>query len=383
MKLVAAATYTLLACLAFAAETPAELGIRKAQEEITKHPKEFASRNSLSMAYARRARETSDVTYYTRAEEALQESFLIAPDNFEGLKVKAWLLLGHHEFAKALEVAAALNKRNPDDATVYGYLVDANAELGRYSDAVDAAQWMLNLKPGGVAGLTRAGYLRELHGQIPGAIEAMQMAYDATPFQETEDRAWLLTPIAHLHILDGDLKKAETYAAGALGLFPNYHYALGVLAQVRLAQERSGEAVTLLQTRYAAAPHAENLFALAAAQRKAGYTEEAAGSFAEFEQKALRESKMADNANHELIAYYIDIAQEPAKALELARQELSRRQDVFTLDSYAWALAANGDYKRADAEIHRALAVGVKDPGILGHANAIALRLRHTENASR
>ncbi len=370
----------LLAGLACAA-TPAEIAIQKSQAEIAKHPGHYPFHNSLAMAYARRARETSDVQYYAKAEATLKQSFALAPDNFEGLKTVAWLQLGRHEFAKALETATALNKRTPDDVTVYGYLVDANAELGRYKEAVAAAQWMLDLRPGNVPGLTRAAYLRELHGNLAGALDLMQMAYDSTPFSEAEDRAWLLTQMAHLEFVDGHLPKAELYANGALGLFPNYHYALGTLAQVRIAQTRYQEAVTILQSRYQAAPHAENQYALAEALELSGRKDEAAQAYAEFESKSLAESELADNSNHELIAYYVDHAHDPAKALAIARRELKRRQDVFTLDSYAWALAANGDIRQADAEIQKALRVGVKDPKLLSHAAAIAQRLLESQPA--
>jgi tetratricopeptide (TPR) repeat protein len=288
------------------------------------------------------------------------------------------LLLGRHEFAKALEAATVLNKRAPDDITVYGYLADANAELGNYDDAVKAAQWMLNLRPGNIAGLTRAAYLRELHGDLSGAMDLMHMAYEATPFQEAEDRAWLLTQIAHLELLSGNLSQAELYANGALGLFADYHYALGTLAQVRQAQNRYDEAVALLEKRYAAAPHAENQFALAEALDCAGRKEDAAKAFAGFEQKALLEANITDNANHELIAYYVDYAQKPAKALEIARQELARRHDAFTLDAYAWSLAASGDYTNARTEMQKAIAFGVKDPKVLRHANEIAQHLSQT-----
>lgn len=356
--------------------TPAEVSIRKAEEEIAIKPDHYPYYNTLAMAYARRARETSDVSFYSKADETLKKSFAIAPSNFEGLKVSVWLLLGRHEFAKARELATRLNKQMPDDITIYGYLADANAELGDYKEAVNAAQWMLNLRPGNVAGLTRAAYLRELHGEIKGAVGLMQMAYDSTLYRETEDRAWLLTQIAHLHILAGDLNKAETYATGALGLFPNYHYALGVLAQIRLAQNRSDEAITLLRQRYNAAPHAENLYALAEALERAGRRPEASRAFADFERLAIRESLLADNANHELIAYYTDQAHEPAKALEIARLEIARRRDIFTLDSYAWALAANGDYTQANDQIREALATGTKESRIRRHADAIALHLQ-------
>lgn len=363
--------------------SPAQISIAKAEGLIAKQPQHYAYYNDLAMAYARRARETSDVAYYGEAQQTLRKSFAIAPDNFEGLKVQTWIELGRHEFARALESAARLNRQTPDDITVYGYLVDANVELGNYADAVKAAQWMLNLRPGNIAGLTRAAYLRELHGDIPGAIEAMQMAYDATAYQQVEDRAWLLTQLSHLQFIDGDLSKADTYANGALELFPGYHYALGALAQVRLAQKRYEDALTLLQQRYDAAPHAENLFALAKALALAGRKSEAARSYSEFEKRALQESALADNANHELVAFYAGIADKPVEALKIAREELARRHDVFTLDAYAQALAANGDYVAADREVHKALAVGVKDPGILDHARSIAEKLTAMERAAR
>src|SRR5579871_381124 len=116
--------------------SPAEISIQKAQAQIAKQPDHADYYSALAMAYARRARETSDVSFYTKAEETLQQSFKIAPDNYEGLKTQAWLLLGRHEFAKAREVAIKLNQRNADDVTVYGYLADANAELGNYTEAV-------------------------------------------------------------------------------------------------------------------------------------------------------------------------------------------------------------------------------------------------------
>ncbi len=371
----------LLLAATMYAGTPAEIAIERANAEIAKHPDHAPNYNVLAMAYARRARETSDVQYYAKAEETLKQSFALGPDNYDGLKTLAWLQLGRHEFAKALLTATKLNQKAPDDVMVYGYLVDANVELGNYKAAVAAAQWMLDLRAGNIAGLTRAGYLRELHGNLPGAFEFMQMAYDSTPSAETEDRAWLLTQMAHLNYVSGDLAKAETYATAALSIFPDYNYALGALAQVRVAQHRYNEAATLLRKRYDAAPHAENLYVLAEALELAGQTEESAQAFAEFERNSLAETNNTDNSNHELIAYYVDHAHQPAKALEVAKLELARRQDVFTLDCYAWALAANGEYFAAQEQIQKALKVGVKDPRILSHARSIAMQLENAKLA--
>ncbi len=372
----------LLAARAYAA-TPAEMAIQQATAKIAGQPEHAPYYNSLAMAYARRARETSDVAYYTKAEETLKKSLALAPDNFEALKTVTWLQLGRHEFAKALETATKLNHTSPDDLSVYGYLVDANVELGNYAAAVNAAQWMLDIRPGNVAGLVRAGYLRELHGNLAGALEAMQMADDSTGLSETEDRAWLYTQMAHLELVQGDLTRAENYAVTALSVFPDYHYALAQLAQVRIAQTRYADAVTLLAKRYAAAPHAENLYALAEAQALAGQDEEAAASFRKFEAQSLAESGLTDNSNHELIFYYVDHAGDASRALEVAQREIARRHDVFTLDAYAWALAASGDYRAADEHMQKALSVGVRDPKLLFHAGSIALHLKRADEAAK
>ena len=363
--------------------SPAELSIAAAQKQIEKKPTQCAGYNQLAMALARRARETSDVKFYALAEDALKKSLELAPGNLDGEKVHVWLLLGKHEFAAALDIAEALNKRVPDDVLVYGFLTDANVELGNYNDAEKSAQWMLDLRPGNLPGLTRAAYLRELFGDIDGAFEFMDMAYQSTPPTEVEDRAWILSQMGHLRLTEGKTDQAEKILRQALLLFPGYHYALGNLAKVRIEQKRFDEAVELLRQRYQAAPHAENLFDLAQALQLAGRAEEAKQAFAEFEQKSLLETNRADNSNHELIFYYADYASQPAKALEVARREYARRHDVFTLDCYAWALHVNGQNQEALKQIDTALAVGVRDAKFFRHAGEIALAAGDHPTAER
>jgi Flp pilus assembly protein TadD len=355
--------------------TPAEQGIAAANREIAKKPGQFSGYNQLAIALSRRARETSDITYYAQAEDALKKSLELAPGNMEGEKLHIWLLLGRHEFPAALEAAKVLNKKVPDDILVYGFLVDANAELGNYPAAENAAQWMLNLHPGNLPGMTRAAYLRELFGDVEGAYELMDMAYQATVPTETEDRAWILSQMGHLRFVAGRTSDAENILQQALQLFPGYHYALGNLAKVRITQKRYNDAVTLLQQRYQAAPHAENLYDLAEALRLAGRDAEATKAFAEFETKSLAESVRKDNSSRELVFYYADYAHQPAKALDVAKQEFAWRHDVYTLDAYAWALHVNGQDVEARKQIENALAVGIQDSKLFAHAGEIALEL--------
>jgi tetratricopeptide (TPR) repeat protein len=363
--------------------SPAEQSIAAARKEIEKKPDQFAGYNHLAIALSRRARETSDVLYYTQAEDALNKSLELAPGNMESEKIRVWLLLGRHEFPSALEAAKALNKKNPDDVLVYGFMTDANAELGKYEDAEVSAQWMLNLRPGNLPGMTRAAYLRELFGDVDGAYELMEMAYQATPPTETEDRAWILSQMGHLRFIAGRTDEADNILKQALIIFPGYHYALGNLAKVRTTQKRYDEAVALLEQRYQAAPHAENLYDLAEALKIAGRADEAKKAFAEFETKSLGESVRKDNSSRELVFYYADYAHQPARALEVAKQEFSWRRDVYTLDAYAWALHANGQDAEARKQMETALSVGIRDAKMLDHAGEIALQLGDRTAAER
>ena len=354
--------------------SPAQRSMAQASRLIEKNPKNFEAYNALALGLSRRARETSDVTFYAQAEETLKKSFEISPANFDGERIQVWLLLGKHEFAAAREEAQKLNQRMPDDVMVYGFLTDANIELGNYEEAEDAAQLMLDLRPGNLPGLTRAAYLRELFGDLDGSVELMNMAFQSTPPSEAEDRAWILSQIGHLQLMSGKIAEADNTLQQALTLFPGYHYALGNLAKVLIEQKRYEDAVNLLQQRYDAAQHAENLYDLAEALELAGQRDQAKKAFKEFETKSRLESVRADNSNRELIFYYADHAHLPGKALEVAQAEYARRHDVFTLDAYAWALHVNGRDTEARRQIAAALAVGIRDAKMLRHAGEIALK---------
>jgi len=158
--------------------SPAERSIAQAKRLIEKNPKDDSAYTALAFALSRRARETSDVKYYDEAAGALKQSFAISPENFGAARIQTWLLLGKHDFPAALEEAKKLKKRMPDDITVYGFLTDANIELGNDKDAEAAAQTMLDLRPGNLPALTRAAYLRELFGDVEGSLELMKWHFN-------------------------------------------------------------------------------------------------------------------------------------------------------------------------------------------------------------
>src|ERR1017187_99939 len=95
--------------------SPAEQSIVGARKEISHKPREYAGYNLLEKQLVGRARETSDNSCYTKAEDAVKKSLAIAPNNFETEKIQVSILLGEHEYPAALEGAKTLNQRVPDD----------------------------------------------------------------------------------------------------------------------------------------------------------------------------------------------------------------------------------------------------------------------------
>lgn len=364
-------------------KSPAEQKIDLARKAIAANPKNADAHNALALALARRARETSRHEWHEQASAAIQESLRLAPDNFEARKIETWILLGRHRFARALEQARALNKRMPDDVFVYALLTDACIEMGEYAEAEKAAQWALDLRPGDTSALTRAAYLRELLGDIQGAIDLMQSAYTKTPPSEVEDRAWILCQFAYLELLRGAPDVAERALTDALQLFPNYHYALANLVKAHTARGRYDEAVAVARVFYKSAPHPGNLFVLGQALARAGRMDEARTAFSDFEKQAIREAMAADNANREMAFYYADFAGNAEQALRFAALEMKRRQDIGTRHAYAWALHVSGRYAEARGEMEKVLAVGIRDPVIFYHAGAIAAKLDDRVTAER
>jgi len=258
-------------------------------------------------------------------------------------------LIAKQDYAEALLQAQALNKRMPDDVETYGLLVDANLGLGNYKEAEAAAQWMLDLRIGKAdsAGYLRIARVREVFGDLDGAYESAKMAFQRVPPNEPALRVRILAEAGRLSWLAGNTREAEPTLNEALKLDPNYAPALETLARIRIAQKKYDEALALLRRGYQADSQTRLLFTIAETLRKSGDQPGAAQAFAAFEQKAKAEVKQPANANRELIDYFAAVRHQPAAALAIAKEEMTRRHDIATLTAYAGALEQNGQTAEA------------------------------------
>ena len=102
---------------------------------------------------------------------------------------------------------------------------------------------MVELKPS-LGGYARIAYARELLGRPRQALEAMELALDASG-NVPEPTAWTLVEIGKLHFSLGELEQARQAFRSALAVFPGYPFALDGLAKAEAARGRSARAVVL------------------------------------------------------------------------------------------------------------------------------------------
>jgi tetratricopeptide (TPR) repeat protein len=355
--------------------SPAQQRLQAAENAIKSNPDRYQAYNDLAFSLVSRARETSDASYYNQAAEALQKSLRLTPDNFEALKAQVEVLLGQRRWAEARERARVLNRRMPDDVPVYGYISEAAFELGDYDEAEESAQWMLDLRPSNTLGLVRGAELRAVYGDSRGALDFYNQVYQEISPHEVEQIARVLAHMADLELGRGHTESAERLLGQALKEFPGYYLALEALARLRTAQGKYAEAVALWRQRTQQSPNPQSLYGLAETLERGGLGEQARTAYTGFEQQARQLLDEPENANRELILFYAGYAHDPAEALRVAKLEVARRHDVFTLDAYAWALAANSQWGEAKVQMEKALRVGVRDAAFFYHAGVIASNL--------
>jgi tetratricopeptide (TPR) repeat protein len=351
--------------------TIADRHIRAAQGVIEKQPADSKGYNMLSAAFMQKARETGDFSFNARAEESLKHSFRVAPDNYEGIKLQAALLLNFHRFSEALETAKRAQAMNPRNHDVYGAMVDALVELGDYQGAVDAAQKMVDLRPD-TASYSRISYLRSLHGDTKGAIEAMKMAAESASPGNPESIAWCRVHLGDELMNDGKLNEAEREYDYALYAFPDYHLALAAKARARYAAGDTDNAIIFYKRVVERVPLPEYIAPLGDLYAKLGRTDEAKQQYdqVEFIEKMGAGS---ETYSRQLALFWADHDMRLDEALAIAERERAARNDIYTSDVLAWCLYKKGRFAEAKTAIDEALRLGTRDPRLLYHAGMIAL----------
>lgn len=326
----------------------------------------------LGSAYLQKASETSDPSWYPKAEALFAQALAADPADADALAGMGRLAMARHRFADALQWGERARAADPWHAPTRGVIADALTELGRYDEAVAAVQAMVDLRPD-LASYARVSYTRELHGDRAGAVAAMEQAVTAGAAQP-DNAAWALAQLGTLRLNGGDLSGAEANYAAALAALPGYVPAIAGQARVAAARGDLDAALPLFAEAATRLPSAENAAAYGDALAAAGRTREAAAQYAVVEAIQQLQAEAGVDVDLELALFRADHGDRAAaaEAAAQAREIVAARPSVVAWDVLAWAAFKAGDLATAQDAAAQALRLGGDDPRMLFHAGMIA-----------
>lgn len=288
----------------------------------------------LAAVYITEGRVTGNGSYYGNAAIAMLDRVLEAPaatkdQRFQAFSLKSAVLLNLHRFPEALTVAEEGLALNDFNAGIYGALVDAEVELGHYAKAVQYCDRMLSIRPD-LRSYSRASYLRQIHGDNAGAIEAMKLAVQAgVPGDEATE--WARVTLGDLYLNTGHTDSALLTFRTALVYRPGYPHAEMGMARTERALGHTAEAIAHTKTAIRTLSEVSFVAYLGELYELNGQKGEAAkvrGDVVRLLQTAEREDRGAvrHNGNRELANAYLQ-AGDPDKALAYARKDWEQRPD--------------------------------------------------------
>lgn len=351
---------------------PQDKEVVTAEEFIEKVPDSPIGYNRLAVVYIKKARETGNVDFNSKAESAVKQALLLAPGDQTARKLTATLDLSGHRFSEALEIGQQLEKELPDDPFVYGILTDANAELGNYPAAVAAAQKMVDLRPNSLS-YARVAHLRSLHGDHDGAVEMYKIAVRTTDPQDREAQSWGLVQLGNQYWRNGKYDQAEKVYDEALSVLPDYHLALAGKGRLAASQGRLDAAVTLLTAAKTAVTDPNTIILLGEVYTVAGQPELAREQYDLVENG---EEKLGSHHDaHRLALFWADHTKNLDEALKIAREDYAQIKDIYAADILAWCLYQKGQLPEAKEMITQAMRLGTKDARLHYHAGMIDVAL--------
>ena len=357
------------------------------QEKIKRNPADIKSLLALTALYIQESRNTGNFNYYNDAALKCIKAVLVKePQNFEALTFKSTILLSQHRFTEGLAIAEQAKTLYPLNAYVYGLIIDGNVELGNYQSALEAADKMISIRPDSRS-YSRIAYLREVHGDIPGAMEAMKLAVDAGAVGD-ENTEWCRVQLGKLNEKLGKLTDAKMQYTIASNNRQNYPYALAGLARIATAEKDYVTALNFYLQADSLIPDHTFKEGIAEVYNLTGQSEKAktvAREILDYMKQLSPDGKKdkdaGQNEDHEMAHAYMGVGNYD-KALEYALTEYnSRPANIEVNETVAIVYYGKGEYAKALPFIETALKTNSKNPELLCHAGLIYAKTGNTAKA--
>lgn len=333
--------------------------------KLAAKPDDIKTRLQLATIFITEQRITGEHHFYYPAIEKILNGVLsIEPKNFEAAVYKASLKMSQHQFADAKKLAEEAKLINPNNAYVYGILVDANVELGNYEEAIAMSDKMQALKPS-LESYSRASYLREIYGDYKGAIEAMKLAVQAG-LPGSEPQCWSRNVLGELYINTNQWEMAENTFAENLYMRPSYAPSMAGLAKVATQKKNYTRALALLDSAIAVMPQSSFNEQKADVYAAMGDSTKAMATYTEVQKLLIADANSGHHAVSLELAKNFEKTNQWDSAKKYATMEYAiRPKNIDVNNELAWIAYSQNDFAKAKEYIKTALSTGSKNPEML------------------
>lgn len=359
------------------AATPAER-ITSLEQAVTARPDDPVAWQLLGTAYVHQAAATGDPALYDLADRALDRATELDPDASATRVARGTLALSLHRFDEALAIGESVVRDEPINKGALAVIVDAQVELGRYDEAAATLQTLLDNRPD-LPALARTSYLRQLAGDLDGALTAIRQARTAGAGLTTE-LAGATTIEGDIQLLRGDFEAALAAFDAALEIEPDLSLAIAGRARALAATGDASTAIDELSALVEVRPTPDTATLLGELQSAEGATEDSADSFALARAMYDLQDAAGQVVDLEAALFEADHG-DPVRALALAQAAYDERRTVFTADALAWSLYRAGRSDEAVPYAEEALARGAPEASMRVHAASVLAAVGRTDDA--
>ncbi len=279
---------------------------------------------------------------------------------FGAKSLKASVMLSLHEFEKAKELAREAIAINGYKALVYGSLADAHVELGDCDEAVNMADKMMSIRPD-IHSYSRVSYLREIHGDMDGAINAMKLAVEAG-YPGYEETAWAGLILGELLEKKGQLEEDRKIYEGILKERPNYPFAIDALAGIKMKYRNYEKAEKLVRKACSIIPEVGFYEHLADIYQQTGREKQADATLEEVLEMLADDEAHGHKMSMEYARLYLELMGDYEKALDYAGKEYQNRPENKDVNQLVAAIYMKlGADSVAEKYVKKALSTGSTD----------------------
>jgi tetratricopeptide (TPR) repeat protein len=248
---------------------------------------------------------------------------------------------------------------------------DIDLQRGAYDSAQRGYERTAGQHPSWTS-LARLAFLTARRGDVAAADGFYTRAEDELTAKEMRHYAWLELQRGQLQFSRGRYAEARKHYDVAERAYSGYWLTDEYRAELLGAERRFNEAIALYDRAIARAPRPDLLQQLGDLYLFMGRPADAQRWHAEALDGYLASVARGDvQFLHHLAGFYADVVDNPAEAVNRARQDAALRPGYAADDTLAWALYRNGNVAGAMIASDRALASKMVDAHVYYHAAQI------------